>query len=433
MAADASIYGQQVTPRFNSPFEHLSQMLQIRQQQESARGLAEQRQAIAEQRRAQTDAIDRDAERAARLTELFATNPKPTRGDIMKADPTDNGVKIATALDALQDVELKRYKDQRAVTKEAIAGVTALPESMRQTGYGAVRKTFIDRGWATPEQIPEAYSPEYVAGIQQSLLSPEKQYDIAHPKPTQVGDALVQPNAAGKMEEVYRAPAKLTYGAPEPMLVNGRRSVVRPGSDGKMYSLDLKPIAGESIAPDPRVAPKPTYEWAQTPQGTRMLTPEEIRSQGASKPLTAMEAMDERKYKKAEPVLRGIGELSEKINTGAGLLAKMGGGVAKIAAKANYDDDVAEYDALVSGFTPMVARALGHTGVLTQQDVDSVKALFPRPGDSKTLRDRKMKRVLDIISDLEGATTSPAKTLTPSAPPSKETPDQRIKRLLGGG
>lgn len=116
---------------------------------------------------------------------------------------------------------------------------------------------------------------------------------------------------------------------------------------------------------------------------------------------TANERMDSRKFTKAAPVLSGIAELSERINTAQGLYAKMAGGAAKLKAKANLDDDVAEYDALVSMFTPMVSRALGHTGVLTEQDVQSVKNGFPRPGDSKSLRDRKMKRLMGIISDLE--------------------------------
>lgn len=117
---------------------------------------------------------------------------------------------------------------------------------------------------------------------------------------------------------------------------------------------------------------------------------------------SAQERMDSRKFEKSAPVLSAIGELSEKINTGSGLLAKAKGAAEKVAAKANYDDDVAEYQALVSGFTPLVARSLGHTGVLTQQDVDSVKELFPKPGDSKTLRDRKVGRLMKIVGELEG-------------------------------
>lgn len=119
------------------------------------------------------------------------------------------------------------------------------------------------------------------------------------------------------------------------------------------------------------------YEWATAPDGSsKLLTPAEIRAQGASKPLSAAESMDARKFKKAEPALRGIAELSERINTQQGLLAKMAGGAARVAAKANYDDDVAEYQALIQMFTPMVARALGHTGVLTELDVQSVKDGF---------------------------------------------------------
>lgn len=105
---------------------------------------------------------------------------------------------------------------------------------------------------------------------------------------------------------------------------------------------------------------------------------------------------------KIDPVLTSISELSEKINTGKGIEAKAQGEAAKAAARLNYNDDVAEYEAIISGFTPMIARAVGHTGVLTQQDVDSVRALFPSPGDSKTLRDRKIARIKTVLGNSQG-------------------------------
>lgn len=117
---------------------------------------------------------------------------------------------------------------------------------------------------------------------------------------------------------------------------------------------------------------------------------------------SAQERMDSRKFAKAAPVLDGIEALSEKINTQQGIIAKMSGETEKQKAKLNLNDDVAEYQSLVSAFTPLIARSLGHTGVLTQQDVDSVKEVFPKPGDSKSLRDRKMKRIRGIFSELEG-------------------------------
>jgi hypothetical protein len=130
---------------------------------------------------------------------------------------------------------------------------------------------------------------------------------------------------------------------------------------------------------------------------------------------------------RARPVLDALGELSEKINTGAGLLAKITGEAEKLAAKANYDDDVAEYNALISGWTPLVARAVGHTGVLTEQDVQSVREMFPKPGDSKTLRDRKIKRLMSLFDAISGDPMAPgpgaaAPAAAPAAPAKNNDP-----------
>ena len=107
-------------------------------------------------------------------------------------------------------------------------------------------------------------------------------------------------------------------------------------------------------------------------------------------------------YQKAKPVLEAVSELSEKINTGSGVIAKLRGGAERVKAEANLNDDVAEYKALISGFTPLIARSLGHTGVLTEQDVQSVKEMFPKPGDSKSLRDRKVRRILSLFEAIQG-------------------------------
>lgn len=100
---------------------------------------------------------------------------------------------------------------------------------------------------------------------------------------------------------------------------------------------------------------------------------------------------------RAQPVLQSISELSEKINTQHGVIAKISGAAEKVKAQANLNDDVAEYEAVVASFTPLLARAMGHTGVLTQQDVDSARAIIPKPEDSKSLRDRKIARIQKLL------------------------------------
>lgn len=162
---------------------------------------------------------------------------------------------------------------------------------------------------------------------------------------------------------------------------------------GAQPSFQAKEVIGDDGKPTMANFDSRSGGYTETATGKPILHPKPVPS--------AMEQMDSRKFEKAGPILSSIEELSEKINTQAGLLAKMAGGAAKVQAKSNYNDDVAEYQALVSGFTPLVARSLGHTGVLTQQDVDSVKELFPKPGDSKTLRDRKISRIKTIIGQLE--------------------------------
>jgi hypothetical protein len=108
-------------------------------------------------------------------------------------------------------------------------------------------------------------------------------------------------------------------------------------------------------------------------------------------------------------VLDALDELSGKINQQDGLLAKASGLFSSAAAKANYDDDVAEYSAVLEGAVPLIARRMGHTGVLTQADVDSVKAMFPKPGDGKSLRDRKIARLRSLMGGSGGSTSGSSK------------------------
>lgn len=101
-------------------------------------------------------------------------------------------------------------------------------------------------------------------------------------------------------------------------------------------------------------------------------------------------------------VLGEIRQLSKRINTeSSGPQAKMTGLLRKGNAMIGNDNTLEEYDSLVSGFTPMVARAVGHNGVLTEQDVQSVKALFPKVGDNAKLATAKLDRVDRIMSGRE--------------------------------
>lgn len=137
---------------------------------------------------------------------------------------------------------------------------------------------------------------------------------------------------------------------------------------------------------------------------------------------------------KAMPVIRRLSELSEVINTRYGPEAKVHGWAKTLAAKANLDDDVALYQSTLEGFIPLVSRAVGHTGVLTQQDVEGTMKLFPGPPDSKTLRDRKVANLNDILGQVvtEGGAPTPTGATAPTAtPPKPGAPRERKWRRVG--
>ena len=116
-------------------------------------------------------------------------------------------------------------------------------------------------------------------------------------------------------------------------------------------------------------------------------------------------------FEKVKPILSSIRELADKVNTSDGVYATAKGTAREQAAQVNLDDDVAEYQAVISGFTPLLARAVGHTGVLTEQDVQSVRSMLPQPKDSQSVKDRKLARIETIMSGVKkGAETATGRT-----------------------
>ena len=128
-------------------------------------------------------------------------------------------------------------------------------------------------------------------------------------------------------------------------------------------------------------------------------------------------------------IMREIETLSSQINTASGGPgANLQGMVRRGLAAVNADNTVAEYEALINGMIPMVARAVGHSGVLTQADVDSVRALFPQVGDNQALAKSKISRVKALL-----AGTSPAAAPAVAPAGSTETQIGGFKVRIKGG
>lgn len=148
-----------------------------------------------------------------------------------------------------------------------------------------------------------------------------------------------------------------------------------------------------------------------TGQVTRMrdlqIDPSAITMTSVANPQLIAAAKEENAGAKAVRFLNIIDDLSSKLITKEGSEAVVEGAMQRGAAFFNHNADLISYDSAIEAFTPMWARNLGHTGVLTQQDVDSAKSIFPKIGESKTIKDQKM----DIIKSIMGGNIQAAREL----------------------
>lgn len=101
----------------------------------------------------------------------------------------------------------------------------------------------------------------------------------------------------------------------------------------------------------------------------------------------------------ARAILGQIDQLSAKLIGQVDGAEALGEGARRRAASLiNMAPDLVTYEGLISTFTPLMARAVGHNGVLTQIDVDSVKEIFPKNTDDTKTRNAKILLVTDVMN-----------------------------------
>lgn len=258
--------------------------------------------------------------------------------------------------------------------------------------------------------VPEKEKPSVTVAKDAGLWNPNTgTWDVERP---------TQPEPVGSLDDQLAAAFKA-----------GDRATVNA-----IVKLQAEIAAGKRA---PERAGAPNYQKVETVDAagnpvTTFMTAEEVRAQGGirTSPKTTAKASGPATV---DAILGEIEGLSKKINTSSGgPMSNVTGAVRRGAAAGNMDNDVSEYQALVEGFIPMVARAVGHTGVLTQQDVDSVRALFPKPGDNAQLSKNKLERVKRIMKQVQSP-EAPAGRASGAGPTKGGGADPLGIRPGGGG
>lgn len=106
---------------------------------------------------------------------------------------------------------------------------------------------------------------------------------------------------------------------------------------------------------------------------------------------------------RATPILQDIGSRALALNKGGGggFIDRVTGMGRSAASGIGMDPAVDLYRSGIRGFVPLFARAVGHVGILTEQDVARTEELFPRVGDAENVTLEKIQRVNRIMTGQE--------------------------------
>jgi hypothetical protein len=247
MPLDAGIYGLSGGGRQSSiadPFAVRAAQIEIQNRQMQAEGLAEQRRAIAEERQQRMAAAQREEAEAVGLRNLTAYTPET----LFPIVGPEKGTKILKAMEDFRIGEMKNADDVRKSMSTRLAGLEALPESLRPEWYKAVVDDYAQKGLVDPSKV-QPYSPEVLEAMKLELMTPEQR--AARDRPIHVGDSLVKEGADGKYQSVYTAPPK-----------ENESGVGTLGDFMDSYAQSLGLKSGRQLSPPQKLKAKAQFEAA---------------------------------------------------------------------------------------------------------------------------------------------------------------------------
>jgi len=196
-----------------NPLEIYDQSQRLRMQQQAADALAAERHSQAELQRAQSDKLAREAQKEAAgnaaLDELFTSyqpgQPIPTGpvGKLYRAFGPERTASIVKGIADMANADITNADALRKSMTTRLLAIEALPEARRPAAWDAVGQDYVGRGVVKPEELP-AYSPETLQFYKNALLTPDKRYDVEHPKPIEMqpGGVLVNPQTGATVASV---------------------------------------------------------------------------------------------------------------------------------------------------------------------------------------------------------------------------------------
>lgn len=462
MPADASVYGLQQPVKLNTPFENLSQVLQVRSQQqaiESNRALAQERQQqiAAQQRLAQsTHVVD------GLMQTAFDTDPD-TGVSTFNRDKFQQGLaqsgqghlypQYAEMLDKMDQSSQKIAAEKRALVARTIMGIQQAgntPESVL-SGLAYLKKNGAisdDHVQPVLQEIAKNPTPENIGGMMTRLAGALPEYqDLLHGEEKRKADlGLVQANTLKSNAEAAKANRDET-------------PITEAALDQRFQVLRQKQLTGQGLS-GPEKAELDSYRERKLlgPEASAIAAANrQARSidaataqQGRAQDFTEKQAgRTELTAKVEQPYL----DAKEKADTMRSVIAAARGGnmtaasvqslmgvlglVTTEGVKRINTTELSE----VQGAGSLLERLKGAAGRVVagqplsakvQGDLEELSGILEKSAEKKYVNGFNAVTKRYQLSD-EQPLVRPATPAAPSSAPANETPEQRIKRLLGGG
>lgn len=194
-------------------------------------------------------------------------------------------------------------------------------------------------------------------------------------------------------------PEKVTFGAPTPAVVNGRKVFVRTGSDGQTYDMKGQPIAVEPTPIEPKAAeerlvqimgPDGVPVWVREGQAVGQPAAQAARA------VTGAERQALSFYNRAKDAVDTLalpddkGRTLEQRVAESGLMTQAG---MKYLPNIMQSDDQQAYTQAQRAFTEARLRKESGAAIPESEFENDRKTYFAQPGDSKsTIEQKRQKR-----------------------------------------
>jgi hypothetical protein len=118
-------------------------------------------------------------------------------------------------------------------------------------------------------------------------------------------------------------------------------------------------------------------------------------------PPTAEMRNKQEAFRVGRTVFNELVGLAREVKRSSGVWARAKAPADRAAAKFNLDQSLKLYNDFVSGFSPMLARTIGHTGVLTDIDLLRTENILPGTGESGEIAEAKITRATNLLDKIE--------------------------------